>query len=166
MTNSKSNQEIVQGLHREVKALRAENKALRRLVKELEEKLNTNSRNSSKAPSQDPYRRRKGKKKPSEKGQGAQEGHKGHARSAVPPENVNEFRDIYPLECPRYGGSKFNHVSGRQVTELPEILPHVIQFNIHTNQCSCCGHVVKADTPKEAMSAFGPRLKGFISLLV
>ena len=92
MTNSKSNQEIVQGLHREVKALRAENKALRRLVKELEEKLNTNSRNSSKAPSQDPYRRRKGKKKPSEKGQGAQEGHKGHARSAVPPENLNEFR--------------------------------------------------------------------------
>ena len=162
MLNSKNDQELIE-------ELRAENKALRELVKELEEKLNTNSRNSSKSPSQDPYRRRKGKQKPSGKKKGAQEGHKGHARSTVPPEDVAEFKDVHPTECPHCGGNKFIPdpicTEKRQVTELPEIQPQIIQFNIHTNQCACCGHTVKANIPKEAKSAFGPRLKGLISLL-
>ncbi|NGX58859.1 MAG: hypothetical protein K940chlam3_01767 [Chlamydiae bacterium] len=78
MSITKSNQQLIRELHEEVKALRAENRALRKLVKDLEEKLNTNSYNSSKSPSQDPNRSRKGKKKPSEKKQGAQKGRKGH----------------------------------------------------------------------------------------
>ena len=166
---SKYDHKLFQELLEEVKALREENKALKDLVKDLEEKLNTNSRNSSKSPSQDPNRKRKGKKNPSKKKQGAQKGHKGHSRGTVSPQEVTEFRDIHPSECPQCGGDEFIldplHTEKRQVTELPEIQPYVTQFNIHTNLCACCGHKVKAEIPKEAESAFGPRLKGFIALL-
>jgi transposase len=176
MQNRKSDRDLIEELLAEVKALREENRILRRenrtlirRVADLEERLNTNSRNSSKSPSQDPYRKRTGKKAPSEKNQGAQEGHEGYTRSTVPPEEVTEFREIHPLECPHCGGVEFIPdpicTEERQVTELPEIQPHVIQFNIHTERCVHCQNAVKADTPKEAESAFGPRLKGFISLL-
>ena len=53
----------------------------------------------------------------------------------------------------------------RQVTELPEIQAEITQFNIHTCSCASCGEWVKAEVPPEALSAFGPRLKGFISSL-
>lgn len=156
-------------LKEEHRLLKEENAALKRRISDLEEKLNTNSRNSSKSPSQDPYRKRKGKKKPSGKKQGAQPGHKGCTRDMVSPEKVSGFREIHPQECPHCGGIEFSNdpvrTEVRQITELPDIQPQIIQFNIHTERCSCCGHSVKADIPKEAESAFGPRLKGFISLL-
>lgn len=176
MSISKSDHDLLQELLAEVKALRAENAALRvenaalrKRVKKLEEKANTNSRNSSKSPSQDPYRKRTGRKKFSGKKQGAQGGHKGFTRAMAPPEEVTEFRDIHPVQCPHCAGSNFLdtpvRTEFRQVTELPEVPPQVIQFNIHTDCCAGCGKEVKADIPKESESAFGPRLKGFISLL-
>ena len=183
MKNQKSDQELIEELLTEVKdlreenrilreenrILREENKVLRQRIVDLEERLNTNSRNSSKSSSQDPYRKRTGKKTPSERNQGAQEGHEGYTRSFVPPDEVTEFREIHPLECPHCGGVDFIPdpicTEERQVTELPDIQPYVIQFNIHTKRCAGCKNTVKADTPKEAESAFGPRLKGFISLL-
>ena len=61
--------------------------------------------------------------------------------------------------------SSFLILSILKNVKLPEIQPQVIQFNIHTNQCACCGHTAKADIPREAESSFGPRLKGFIALL-
>lgn len=156
-------------LREENKALREENAALRAKVQELEEKLDTNSHNSSKSPSQDPYRKRKSKKKPSGKKQGAQKGHQGHTRAIVPPEEVSEFKEVHPLLCPHCGGNEFfpepTSTEVRQVTDLPEIRPHITQFNIHTDHCTCCNQAVKAEIPREAESAFGPRLKGFITLL-
>lgn len=147
----------------------SENKALREKIRVLEERLNTNSRNSSKSPSQDPYRKRKGNKKSSEKKQGAQNGHKGNSRAMVPSDEVSEFKDIRPDECPHCQGKDFDidptATEVRQVTELPEIQAEVTQYNIHTCTCTCCGKQVKAITPSDALSAFGPRLKGFISLV-
>jgi len=106
MSISKCDRKLIH-LREENKTLRAENESLRKKVKDLEEKLNTNSRNSSKSPSQDPNRSRKGKTKPSGKKQGAQKGHKGHARESVSPENITEFKDIHPSECSHCGGNEF-----------------------------------------------------------
>ena len=58
----------------EAKALRQKNELLETRVKELEDKLSTNSRNSSKPPSQDPFRP-KSPRKSSRRTQGAQPGH-------------------------------------------------------------------------------------------
>jgi len=169
MNSTKSDRELIQDLLLEIKTLRKENEALKERVRDLEEKINTNSRNSSKPPSQDPNRKRKGSRRASGKKPGAQEGHEGSSRSMLPPERVSEFKDIFPQSCPHCQGEDFAQsslaIEHRQETELPEIQAQITQFNIHTCACQECGMSVKAKIPKEALSAFGPRLKGFISLL-
>jgi len=141
---------------------------LEKRVKELEDKLNTNSSNSSKPPSQDPFRTYK-KKTPTGKKQGGQKGHKGHQRKLVPIEDVKQVHDLNPSVCPNCEGSHFELVAVgtevRQVVELPETPPEVIQYNINTCKCSQCGKHVKAEIPSEAQFGFGPRLMAFTSLL-
>ena len=84
-------------------------------------------------------------------------------------ENVSTFKDVHPELCSACGGRDFANspisTEVRQVTELPEIQAEITQFNIHTCSCASCGEWVKAEVPPEALSAFGPRLKGFISSL-
>lgn len=137
-------------------------------IKELEDKLNTNSSNSSKPPSQDPFRTRK-KNKPSGGKQGAQKGHQGHSRRLIPPEEVQTTHELKPNVCPECQSNSFeSEIIGteiRQVVELPETPPEVIQYNIHTCRCSRCGKHVKADIPNEAKYGFGPRLMGFVTSL-
>ena len=137
-------------------------------IKDLEDKLNTNSSNSSKSPSQDPFR--KGKKgKVSGLKQGAQKGHQGHSRYLIPPEEVKLIHDLKPDICPECQSNTFDsEIIGtdiRQVIELPEIPLDATQYNIHTCRCRGCGKHVKADIPNEAKYGFGPRLMGFITSL-
>lgn len=146
----------------------AEIKTLKAKVKELEEKLNTNSSNSSKAPSQDPFRPQK-PKKPTGRSQGAQKGHPGHSRGLLPAGQVQVLHDLRPSVCPNCQSNAFDieavGTEVRQVVELPEIPPEVTQYNIHTCRCSACGKHVKADVPNEARFGFGPRLMGLVTSL-
>jgi len=152
----------------EIQILKVENQALKIEIQELKDKLNTNSKNSSKPPSQDPFRTHS-KKKPTGRKQGGQPGHPRHVRPLVPIEDVKEVFEIKPDVCPSCGKNAFDaapvRTEIRQVTELPEIKPNVTQYNIHTCRCICCGKHVKANVPQEAVGAFGPRLMGFISIL-
>lgn len=137
-------------------------------VRDLRDKLNTNSSNSSKPPSQDPFR--KGKKgKSSGLKQGAQKGHQGHLRRLISPEDVQITHDLKPSVCPECQSVSFDPdivtTEIRQVIELPEMPPEVTQYNIHTCQCSGCGKHVKAGIPNEAKYGFGPRLMGFVTSL-
>ncbi len=131
-----------QALTLQLKEAFAEIKTLKIKVKELEEKLNTNSSNSSKAPSQDPFRPYK-PKKPTGRRQGAQKGHSGHSRGLFPVEQVQVLHDLRPSVCPNCQSSDFDveaiGTEVRQVVELPEIPPEVTQYNIHTCRCSTCG---------------------------
>jgi transposase len=155
-------------LTQQLKDALSEIRILKAEINELKEKLNTNSSNSSKPPSQDPYRGTS-KKKPSGRKQGGQPGHSRHQRSLVPIEGVKKVHEIKPDICSSCGKNAFDdtpvRTEIRQVTELPEIQPEVIQYNIHTCSCSCCGKHIKAQVPQEAIGAFGPRLMGFISIL-
>ncbi|HLB52486.1 MAG TPA: IS66 family transposase [Chlamydiales bacterium] len=148
-------------LLKEVEALRAEVKALR-------EQLNANSKNSSKPPSQDPFRLKRSST-PSGRKQGGQPGHPGHSRALVPPDQVAKIIDLLPSGCPNCSSTKFNSklisIEYRQVIELPEIKPDVTQYNIHTCRCEKCGKRVRADVPIEAEKGFGPRLMGFLTML-
>lgn len=162
------NQILIQQLIAENQLLKAENQLLKAEIKDLKEKLNTNSSNSSKPPSQDPFRTPK-KKKMTGRSQGAQKGHPKHSRQLVPIEQVQIQYDLKPNTCPHCQSNSFEleiiRTEVRQVVELPEIPPEVTQYNIHTCRCNCCGKDVKADIPNEAQYGFGPRLMGFITSL-
>ncbi len=158
------NQNLIQQLKEallEIQLLKAE-------IKDLKDKLNTNSSNSSKPPSQDPFRARK-MKKTNGRNQGAQKGHQGHSRHLVPIEQVQTQHDLKPDVCPHCQSSSLDaeiiRTEVRQVVELPEMPPDVTQYNIHTCRCNSCGKHVKADMPDEAKYGFGPRLMGFITSL-
>jgi hypothetical protein len=148
-------------LLKKVEALEAE-------VRRLRELLETNSKNSSKPPSQDPFRSKR-HTEPSGRKQGGQPGHPGHSRALVPPGQVTKMIDLFPLRCPNCAGVKLDpkpiSIEYRQVVELPEIKPDVTQYNIHTCRCEKCGKHIRADTPIEAEKGFGPRLMGFITML-
>jgi transposase len=148
-------------LLKEVEALRAE-------IKSLREQLNTNSKNSSKPPSQDQYRQKRDSA-PSGRKQGGQPGHPGHSRALVLSDQVSVMVDLFPSFCPSCAGTKLNpnlvSTECRQVIELPEIKPDVTQYNIHTCRCEKCGKHVRADIPIEAERGFGPRLMGFLTML-
>jgi transposase len=148
--------------------LLVENQALKEKVKDLEEKLNTNSTNSSVPPSQDPFRKMR-RKNPSGRPKGGQSCHKGHARQLVPPEQVQTFHELRPTSCPNCASSVFDDVpirtEVRQVIELPEAPPLTTQYNIHTCCCGKCGKYVRADIPDEARYGFGPRLMGLVTSL-
>lgn len=142
--------------------------ALEAEVKQLREQLATNSKNSSKPPSQDPFRSKRASK-PSGRKQGGQPGHPGHHRSVVSPDQVAKTVDLFPSSCPNCAsvafGSQAIAIECRQVFELPEINPDVTQYNIHTCRCEKCGKHVRAEVPLEAERGFGPRLMGFLTML-
>ena len=137
-------------------------------IKELEDKLNTNSTNSSIPPSQDPFRKRT-QKAPSGRRQGAQKGHSGHRRELLPIEQVQKEHNLKPDVCPNCRSNDFDseviRTDVRQVVELPEMTPEVTQYNIHTCRCRGCGKHVKAEIPREAQFGFGPRLMGLVTSL-
>lgn len=157
-----------QQLQERCKQLEAEVAILKTQVKELLEKLNTNSSNSSKPPSQDPFRKPRKKNKTGRK-QGGQPGHSGHERKLYPLDQVQMIHDLKPTECPNCRFTSFSKeivsTDVRQVVELPDAPPQVTQYNIHTCQCGHCGKHVKAGIPTEAQFGFGPRLMGLITFL-
>lgn len=134
----------------------------------LREKLNTNSKNSSKPPSQDPFKKGRSSK-PTGKKPGGQPGHPGHKRRFYSANQVTKTINLYPTTCPNCSGTSFGQmpisVEIRQVIELPEMPPEVNQYQIHTCKCTCCSKSVRADVPKEAERGFGPRLMGFLTML-
>lgn len=155
-------------LEDEVKSLKVENQALKVENQALKEKLSTNSKNSSKPPSQDPFRKTN-KRKSSGKKPGGQPGHPGHKRVLIPAEKVSEVVNLMPESCPDCGYTDFDKtpisIECRQTVELPVIQAEVTQYNIHTSRCGKCGKHCRPSIPKEAERGFGPRLMGFLTML-
>lgn len=148
--------------------LQANYVGLQTKYQELQEQLKTNSKNSSKPPSQDPNRP-KSHSKPSGKKRGGQPGHPGHARKLHPPEEVTKIIEVKPETCPNCSSTSFKllpvSTEVRQVIDLPEIPPDVTQYNIHTCQCALCGTHARANVPIEAERGFGPRFMAFVTML-
>ena len=159
----------IQQLEEQLSRALQENQQLKLRIEELEEKLNTNSKNSSKPPSQDLYRGKKSKKVPSERKQGGQVGRKGVFRKPFRKKEVSEVIEINPKKCPECKGSSFKNPPIRteikQVADLPEIKLSVNEYHINTCKCSQCGENIKGETPRAAKRAFGPKVMGFLTLL-
>ena len=138
-----------------------------RRIEALEEKLRTNSRNSSRPPSDDPHRP-PAPKSPTGKKRGAQPGHPGKARTLLPPDCVTAAHDCQPGPCPACGGQvRLTGLRARhQVIDLPPIPPVVTEYRLFEGRCRTCGHVCEAALPPGVSHRVtGPRLLAVIGTL-
>jgi len=151
-------------LEAKVEALtKALEKALAR-IGELEAQLAQTSQNSSKPPSSDPPGAPRPSKDPTGRARGGQPGHKQHKRERLEPDEVVA---VVPERC----GRCQRRLRGRdpsprvhQVIELPEIRPHVTDYELHELGCAC-GARTRASLPEGVpTSAFGPRLTAAVAL--
>jgi len=127
--------------------------------------------NSSLPPStQHPHARPQPPKRKSKKKRGGQPGHEKHERPLIPTDQCDDMQPLRPTECRRCG----EKLSGNdpqplrhQVWELPEIMPHVTEYQRHRLTCPCCGETTCAELPVGVpQGQSGPRLMAFTALLM
>jgi transposase len=145
--------------------------ALTKQVEVLLEKLGQNSRNSHLPPSSDPPGAGPRPKPRGKKGKrGGQRGHRGSFRELVPASDVDKIVNLFPPQCENCWAALPPNVDLEalryQVTEVPSLRPHTLEFRRHEVQCAC-GHKTRAahDPATIPASPFGPRLVGLVALL-
>lgn len=139
-------------------------------IDKLHERVGKNSQNSSKPPSSDPPQTPKypkaeltGEKK------GGRKGHHGHGRKLKPPDQVSRFEKSVPSVCKDCGAvlnGEDEHPERHQVSELPKIVPEIVEYQRHSLDCAVCGAKNRAEWPKGMpKGSFGERLQGMIGYL-
>jgi len=138
-------------------------------IKSLEDQINKNSRNSSKPPSTDTFRKIKSQRRPSGKPVGGQKGHKGHTLEMA--ENPDHMI-VHPVtNCESCGRSLHDTEAAgyerRQVFDLPPINVEVFEHLAERKICPNCGCLNKATFPKEVAHSvqYGTRLKSVATYL-
>ena len=152
-------------------ALRAFVESLLTRIAKLEARLGLNPQNSSLPPStQHPHAKPASPKRKSKKKRGGQPGHKKYERPLIPTDQCDEVQPLRPTECRRcsekLSGSDPEPLR-HQVWELPEIKPHVTEYQRHRLACPCCGETTCAELPAGVpQGQSGPRLMAFTALLM
>ena len=132
-------------------------------VKSLEDQINKNSRNSSKPPSTDTFRKIKGQRKPSGRPVGGQKGHKGHTLEMAEKPDREIVHQV--ARCEFCGRSlcdvEATNYERRQVFDLLPIKVEVFEHQAESKICPNCGCLNKAAFPKEVAYPvqYGTRLK-------
>ena len=136
-----------------------------------------NSTTSSKPPSSDGLagkQRERCRRKKSKRKVGGQPGHRGAHRPLVPPERVDEIRSVLPCQCGQCGhalpqlleeAQTDGTLRRHQVTELPPIQAHIIEYQCPGVICPECGGCTRAPIPEEAIGQFGPQLTALIAYM-
>ena len=139
-------------------------------IVELEEQVNKTSHNSSKPPSSDPPNKPvRSNHVPSGRKVGGQPGHVGYGRSLKPPDEVHRIVDMKPLSCGECGQLLLGEdpqPARHQVSELPRIVPEVIEYRRHSLVCLACGAKTRGQWPEDMPSgSFGPRVHATVGYL-
>ena len=127
----------------------------------------TTSQNSSQPPSRD-FKSEK-KKRQRSKQKGAKAGHEKQERQLV--EKPNTVIEVYVDNCKNCHLNLLDQIPvqtiRRQVTEIPEIKPVVIETRQYVVACPCCGVRQHGHLPEglEAGRYFGPRLEAIVTNL-
>src|SRR5262249_25807968 len=146
-------------------------RALLAKIQELEDRLNQSPRNSSLPPSSEhphakPPRRKPRATRPS----GGQPGHPRHQRPLPPTQQCDDVIPLKPANCRRCGRALAGEDAAplrHQVWELPEIRPHVTEYQRHRLACPRCGDTTCAALPPGVPAGqSGPRLVAFAGLLM
>ena len=157
-----SREELITVIHELIK----ENRMLAAEITRLKQPPST-SQNSSQPPSRD-FKSEK-KKRTRSKKKGAKSGHEKQERQLV--ENPNKVIEVYVDTCKKCHLNLLDQVPvqvvRRQVTELPEIKPVVIETRQYVVECPCCGERQHGKLPEglEAGRYFGPRLEATVTNL-
>lgn len=159
---------------------------LRERIVELERQLNSDSRNSSLAPSSDPpltrqqrrqLARERAKKQLQREGrerreQGAQPGHEGSSREpAGPDELTGGAVECVPGRCGcghRFTGGeqRVGEPVAHQQWDVPLVVAEVREWRRLRLECPGCGRPVLAELPAGvSQSQFGPRLHAHVAVL-
>ncbi len=153
-----------------VGALQATVTHLHQQVAQLQERLQQSSQNSSRPPSTDPPQTRpRPLRTPSGRKPGGQPGHVGHGRKRQPAAEVTRVVDVKPVACARCGALLLGEDPTpvrHQVTDLPRVVPEVVEYRQHTVPCLVCGsHTQAVLPPTMPTSSFGPRLQATVGYL-
>ncbi len=159
-----------QTLREQVAKLQNQVEGLQTEVAKLRERVNKNSRNSSKPPSSDPPQTpRYPKPEPSGEKKGGQKGHHGHGRKLKGPGEVSRIVKSLPTVCQDCGALLLGEdpqPERHQVSEVPKPAPIIIEYQRHTLNCVVCGAQNRAEWPPEMPTgSFGERLQGLIAYL-
>jgi len=139
-------------------------------VRELEERLGRNSRNSSKPPSSDgPQVARARRGRVGGRQRGGQAGHSGRTRDMVPTKDVDRVVVCKPDACEACGALLLGEDRAperHQVEEVPPVKPEITEYQRHRLTCQSCGHRTSGQWPAGVTaSRFGPHLQGLAGLL-
>jgi transposase len=150
---------LIYEMAREISELKAE-------IANLKQPPST-SKNSSQPPSRD-FKGEQKKRKRSQK-KGAKPGHEKQERQLV--EKPNKVISVYVEQCQNCDLNLLDQIPvevvRRQVTEIPEIKPVVIETRQYVVDCPCCGERQQGKLPEglEAGRYFGPRLEALVTNL-
>lgn len=151
----------VQHLEVEKRKLEKENERLRKAKEQLEEqvkRLTAALERSQRAGKRQAAPFSKGEPKKTPKRPGRKPG-KEHGPSTWRrrPKTINEIVEApLPSCCPDCGGRvKPTRVAKQFQAEIPEVRPHVTQFNVHVGQCTDCGRRVQGRHPQQSSDALG-----------
>ena len=149
----------IESLRQRVALLEAENEQLKKQLTG-----SSNSRNSSKPPSSDQKSSQPENK--ARKKHGAPFGHQKYSRSLV--DNPDQVIQVPVNECEHchedLRGVEPEDFEARQITELPEAKPLVIETRQHHKTCPHCLKLNRAPLPEgmEANRCFGPNLEAVV----
>jgi transposase len=153
-----------------IRTLEARVAALEATVQRLLERLQQDSRNSSRPPSSDAPQALKPRSRrvPSGRKRGGQPGHQGQSRALVPIEAVDIVVPVKPrqcLRCPHSLQGEDPQPHRHQVTELPVVKPVVTEYQLHQLRCPACGTPTRANVPLGVPpGGFGPRVQAVVAL--
>jgi transposase len=144
-------------------------------VRQLQERLQTNSTNSSLPPSANPlHAPPPAPRKKSKRQRGAQLGHPPHLRQLLPPERVTDPVAFVPTHCagcraplPQQPQPDDPPPTRHQVVEVPDLKAKVTEYQGHARTCPVCRHVTHAAIPAELKrSCVGPQLTATLGYLM
>ena len=149
-------------------ALEARVATLEATVQDLMERLQQDSRTSSRPPSSDPPECQRPRRQPSGRRPGGQPGHPGQTRLLLPVEEVDVVIPLKPEQCarcqqPLWGDD--SQPTRHQVVELPPLKPVVSEYQVHQLICPVCGDTTRAAWPDGVTTGtYGPRVQAMAAL--
>jgi len=178
-----SQQEILN----EIKLLRRENQELKLLVEKqqkqisqlfsknakLKEQIAKNSRNSSKPPSSDGFKKEpkpnpRSQRTKSNRKAGGQQGHKGHKLTKVDNPDLVVLHELGVCSHCNKNLSKVKaDIESRQIFDIPPLSLQVTEHRAEVKICPCCGKISRADFPEGLIqeAQYGSRIKAFLTYI-